>query len=137
MLYKKWSETERLNLFKPDVAHPAQGNQGKEEVCYEYIRKNLDAVKVPFGVCFKPTKIACKDQMRMCLECPSFCSTKDDLPDYESEIKCVEGHIKIGEKLDRADWVDKNKQYLENLNRMKDRILQEGVVHKNGKLREE
>jgi len=137
MLYKKWSETERLNLFKPDVAPPVPECQGKEEVRYEYIRKNLDAVKVPFGMCFKPTKIACKDQMQMCLECPSFCSTKDDLPEYESEIKRVEGHIKIGEKLDRADWVEKNKQYLENLNRMKDRILHEGVVHKNGKLREE
>lgn len=137
MLYKKWSETEKLNLFKPATAPPNSKYQNTEDVCYEHVRKNLDAVRVPFGTCFKPTKIGCKSQTQMCLDCASFCSTKEDLSTYEAEIKRVRAMISIAEKTGRNDWTEKNNQYLENLIKMRDRILQEGIIHKNGKLREE
>lgn len=137
MLYKKWSETERLNLFKPEDALPCPEHQSTGEVHYEHVRKNLDAVKVPFGVCFKPSKIGCKNQAQMCLGCTSFCSTADDLPMYEAEIERVEKQIAIGEGNDRNEWVVKNGEYLKNLELMKQRILQEGLVHKNGRLRED
>ena len=45
--------------------------------------------------------------------------------------------ITIAEKTERNDWVEKNSQYLENLTMMRDRILREGIVHKNEKLRED
>lgn len=137
MLYKKWNETEKLNLFKPDVAPPDPDYQKTEDIHFERIRKNLDAVRVPFGICFKPAKIACKQQMNMCIECPSFCTTKDDLPEYEAEIKRVRDQIRIGEACGREGWVNKNTEYLKNLEKMRDRILSEGTIHKNGKLREE
>ena len=137
MLYKKWNETEKLNLFKPDVAPPDPNYPKTEDIHFERIRKNLDAVRVPFGICFKPAKIACKQQMNMCIECPSFCTTKEDLPEYEAEIKRVREQIRIGEACGREDWVNKNTEYLKNLEKMRDRILSEGTIHKNGKLREE
>lgn len=137
MLYKKWSETEKLNIFKLDTTPPVPKYQNIEEVHYELVRRNLDAVKVPFGVCFKPSKIGCKNQTKMCLECANFCSTSDDFPEYDTEMKRVIELIRIGEKLDRCDWVTKNKEYLEMLEAMKNRILQEGLIHKNGKLRED
>lgn len=137
MLYKKWKETEKLELFKPESAPPNKNYMHTENVCYEHVRKNLDAVKVPFGTCFKPAKIGCKSQTQMCLECTSFCATKEDLSSYDAEIKRVKAMISIAEKTDRADWIEKNNQYLENLIGMKERILQEGIVHKNGNLREE
>ncbi len=137
MLYKKWSETEKLDLFRPITAPPNKNYQHTEDICYENVRKNLDAVRVPFGTCFKPSKIGCKTQTQMCLECASFCSTKEDLPAYETEIKRVKAMISIAEKTERNDWMEKNNQYLENLIKMRDRILQEGIVHKNGKLRED
>ena len=137
ILYKKWKETEKLNLFKPDALPPNKNYSNTEEVCYEHVRKNLDAVKVPFGTCFKPAKIGCKSQTKMCLECTSFCSSKDDLPMYDAEINRVEALISIAEKTGRPDWIEKNQQYLNNLIGMKARILQEGIVHKSGKLREE
>ena len=137
MLYKKWNETEKLNLFKPDVEPPDPDYQTTEDIHFERIRKNLDAVRVPFGICFKPAKIACKQQMNMCIECPSFCTTKEDLPEYEAEIKRVREQIRIGEACGREDWVNKNTEYLKNLEKMRDRILSEGTIHKNGKLREE
>lgn len=137
MLYKKWSETKKLGLFKPATAPPNKSYQHTEDICYEHVRKNLDAVRVPFGTCFKPAKIGCKSQTQMCLDCASFCSAKEDLPAYEAEIKRVKALISIAEKTERNDWAEKNYQYLENLTKMRDRILQEGIVHKNGKLREE
>ena len=137
MLYKKWQETEKLDLFKPAIAPPNKKYQHTEDVHYEHVRKNLDAVRVPFGICFKPTKIGCKSQTQMCLECNSFCSTKEDLPAYEAEIKRVEALISIAAKTERPDWIEKNNQYLDNLTRMRDRILQEGIIHKHGNFREE
>ena len=137
MLYKKWSETERLDLFRPDAVPPDPGCNEGEDIRYECVRKNLDAVKVPFGMCFKPSKIACRQQMVMCMECPSFCSTQADLPEYDAEIERVRQQIHIGEACNREDWVNKNIQYLENLERMRGRILADGTVHKNGKLRED
>lgn len=137
MLYKKWQETEKLDLFKPATPPPNPKYQNTEEVCYAFVRKNLDAVRVPFGTCFKPSKIGCKNQTQMCLECTNFCSTKDDLPAYEQEIKRVKKLIEISDMTGRTDWVEKNQIYLENLEGMRNRILQEGIVHKNGKLRED
>lgn len=137
MLYKKWSETEKLDLFKPDVPPPDQKHQNKEKLRYEFVRKNLDAVKVPLGVCLKPSKIGCKSQMKMCLECGSFCSAKEDLPAYESEIKRVTELIGISRELGREEWYEKNRKYLETLESMRDKILQEGLVHKNSGLRED
>ena len=136
MLYKKWNETEKLNLFKPNVAPPDPDYQNTEGINFERIRKNLDSVRVPFGICFKPSKIACRQQMNMCIECPSFCTTKDDLPGYDAEIKRVKEQILLSEKCNRKDWVNKNTEYLSRLEKMKKRILSEGTVHKNGKLRE-
>lgn len=137
MLYKKWQETEKLDLFKPAAAPLNKNYQNTEEIHYEHVRKNLDAVRVPFGICFKPAKIGCKNQTQMCLDCTSFCSTKDDLPAYEAEIKRVEALILIATKIERLDWIEKNNQYLTNLIQMRDKILQEEIVHKNGNLREE
>ena len=43
----------------------------------------------------------------------------------------------MGKRLGRPEWVDKNQEYLELLMAMVERIRQEGIVHKNGALREE
>ena len=137
MLYKKWKETEKLDLFQPAAPPPNPNYPDTEEIHYEFVRKSLDAVKVPFGTCFKPSKIGCKNQTQMCLGCTSFCSTKEDLPSYDAEIKRVKVLMTIGETADRADWVDKNRAYLGNLESMKTRILQERIVHKNGNIRED
>ena len=116
---------------------PGKTYQKTEDIHFERIRKNLDTVRVPFGSCFKPSKIACKQQMNMCIECPSFGTTKNDLQEYEAEIKRVKEQIRIGESCGRQNWIDKNTDYLIRLEKMKERILSEGTIHKNGRLREE
>ena len=139
VLYKKWKETETLGIL-----HLAATPPGKEPtaapagtVSYEHVRKGLDAVRVPFGVCFKPSKLPCKTQLKHCLECASFCSTRENESEYREEIRSVGAQIALGKRLGRQEWVDKNQEYLELLMAMAERIRQEGIVHKNGALREE
>ena len=139
VLYKKWKETETLGIL-----HLATTPPGKEltaapagTVSYKHVRKGLDAVRVPFGVCFKPSKLPCKTQLKHCLECASFCSTRENEAEYREEIRRVGAQIALGKRLGRQEWVDKNQKYLELLMAMSERIRQEGIVHKNGALREE
>ena len=137
MLYEKWKETEKLELLHLDSRPPQKVPVKEEGLHYEFIRKNLDAVKVPFGVCFKPAKLPCRQQMNHCVDCANFCTCKDNIAEYEAEIGRVRKQIELGVSLDRSDWVEKNRNYLDVLEKMLARIQTEGVVHKNGHLREE
>lgn len=137
MLYKKWKETEALNLLHLERTPQNMERQEKEDIRYEYVRHNLDAVKVPFGVCFKPSKLACKHQISHCLECSNFCSKKENIEEYEDEIKRVRKLLEISRIQGRHDWEEKNQQYLEILEKMKKRIEKDGIVHKNGNVRED
>lgn len=140
-LYERWKETEKLNLFHLKDSRQTEKTETVKQqelsIRYEYIRKNLDAVRVPFGTCFKPSKIACRQQMSLCLECCSFCSTMENIPEFEEEIRRVQGLIDISRKTGREDWEKKNTEYLNILEKMLERIRKEGTVHKNGSLREE
>lgn len=139
VLYKKWKETEALGILHL-VANPpskVQATFSSEAVSYEHVKKGLDAVRVPFGVCFKPSKISCKTQLKHCLECASFCSTRENEAEYREEIRRVGAQIALGKRLGRPEWVDKNQEYLELLMAMVERIRHEGIVHKNGALRED
>lgn len=55
---------------------------------------------------------------------------------YETEIKRVSGLIKISRELGRGEWTEKNQKYLEMLEAVRDKILQKGLVHQNGRHRE-
>ena len=140
-LYEKWKETEKLNLFQlNEVTKPEQRDvkqHNEESLHYQYVRQNLDAVKVPFGTCFKPSKLSCRHQMNQCLECGSFCSTTGNISEFEEEIKRIKKLIEISKENGRNDWQEKNEEYLKILKNMMKRIQEEGIVHKNGRLREE
>ena len=138
-LYEQWKNTEDLNLFKVDDNKKQKINtkEDEETVRYEYVRKNLDAVKVPFGVCFKTSKLPCKQQINQCLTCASFCTTDENLQEYKEEIARVEEQIKISEKCGRTLWKEKNEEYLKLLKDMVSVIKEKHIVHKNGSSREE
>lgn len=137
MLYEKWKETEKLNLLHLDSRPPQKREVKEEGLHYEFVRKNLDAVKVPFGVCFKPSKLSCRQQMNHCITCANFCTSSDNIPEYEAEIERIKRQLELGEKLGRDEWVQKNQNYLETLEKMLVRIRNEGLIHKTGKLRED
>lgn len=135
-LYQKWKDTEQLGLFKPTALPPGRTADQEDMIHYEKVRQNLDAVRVPFGVCFKPSKAGCRRQAEQCMECPSFCSTRENLDEYASEIEKVRSMIRIGQTLGRDEWVHKNQEYLDRLIRMHDELEKKGVIHKSGSMRE-
>ncbi|WP_326514392.1 tyrosine-type recombinase/integrase [Clostridium intestinale] len=141
-LYEKWKATEDLELFKVNIetnefeAIDLGSESGENLVRYEYVKKNLDAVKVPFGVCFKPSKLPCKQQMNHCLTCASFCTTIENIPEYEEEIESVRKQIDISERCGRELWAEKNRQYLNILEETLNKVKEHKLVHKNGESRE-
>lgn len=137
MLFQKWKETEKLGLLHLESTPPGKDEHPGEDIRYEYVRKNLDAVKVPFGVCFKPSKLPCRQQMSHCLECANFCTGENDIPEYEAEIRRVKDQLEKSKVLGRGEWVEKNQKYLDILEKMLARIREEGLIHKNGSRREE
>lgn len=143
VLYEKWKSTENLDLFRVNTeTHELQqvvlDSEDRENlVRYEYVKKNLDAVKVPFGVCFKPSKLPCKQQMNHCLTCASFCTTIDNIAEYEEEIEQVKKQIEISERCGRELWSEKNRGYLKLLEDTLEKIREQKLVHKNGKSRED
>lgn len=143
VLYEKWKNTEDLELFKVDtttnelIEIDTSSNEGENLIRYEYVKKNLDAVRVPFGVCFKASKLPCKQQMNHCLTCASFCTTVENIPEYEEEIEKVKQQIEISNKCGRELWAEKNKQYLNILEQTLEKVKEHKLVHKNGKSRED
>lgn len=143
VLYEKWKNTEDLELFKVDtttnelIEIDTSSNEGENLIRYEYVKKNLDAVRVPFGVCFKSSKLPCKQQMNHCLTCASFCTTVENIPEYEEEIEKVKQQIEISNRCGRELWAEKNKQYLNILEQTLEKVKEHKLVHKNCKSRED
>ncbi|AGK97708.1 tyrosine-type recombinase/integrase [Clostridium pasteurianum] len=143
ILYEKWKKTEDLDLFRVNTETneleqvDLDSEDGQNLVRYEYVKKNLDAVKVPFGVCFKLAKLPCKQQMNFCLTCASFCTTVENIPEYEEEIENVKKQINISERCGRELWAEKNRTYLKLLEDTLEKVREQKIVHKNGKSREE
>ena len=135
-MYQKWKSTERLDLFRPTTPPPGKTAEGDFLIHYEKVRPNLDAVRVPFGVCFKPSRAGCRRQTEQCLECPSFCTTNENADEYDAEIVKVQAMIDIGLALGRNDWVEKNREYLGRLSDMKARLAEKEIIHKSGSMRE-
>lgn len=142
-LYEKWKSTEDLDLFRVNTeTHELQqvdlnSEGGENLIRYEYVKKNLDAVRVPFGVCFKASKIPCKQQMNHCLTCASFCTTTENVSEYEEEIEKVKIQIEISNRYGRELWAEKNEGYLELLEKTLEKVKEHKLVHKNGKSRED
>lgn len=142
-LYEKWKNTEDLELFKVNtetnelIEIDTSTDAGENLVRYEYVKKNLDAVRVPFGVCFKASKIPCKQQMNHCLTCASFCTTTENIPEYEAEIEKVKSQIEISNRYGRELWAEKNNQYVDILEKTLEKVREQKLVHKNGKSRED
>ncbi|MGN2349293.1 tyrosine-type recombinase/integrase [Clostridium cagae] len=143
VLYEKWKNTEDLELFKVNTetneltAIDTTTDVGENLIRYEYVKKNLDAVRVPFGVCFKPSKLPCKQQMNHCLTCASFCTTTENIPEYEEEIEKVKSQIEISNRCGRELWAEKNTQYLSVLEQTLRKVREHKLVHKNSTSREE
>ena len=75
--------------------------------------------------------------MNHCLDCANFCTGRENLPEYEAEIRRVKEQLARSKELGRDGWSEKNQKYLDILEKMLARIQEEGLIHKNGGHREE
>jgi len=106
----------------------AEQLDNEQEIEWEHIRHNLDAVRLPNGYCFKPKKANCPTQDTPCYTCRHFCTTPDFLPQFEREEREMRELIELGEKAGSAIWVERNTQ---KLNRVLPviQVLKSGNLH--------
>lgn len=112
---------------QPKVVSTEQlGNE--QEIEWEHIRHNLDAVRLPNGYCFKPKKANCPTQDTPCYTCRHFCTTPDFLAQFEREEREMRELIELGEKAGSDIWVERNTQ---KLNRVLPviQVLRRGDLH--------
>lgn len=130
---KSWEEATRQGLFRIDDAGKFQkvdiSNIENEDVIeWEYIRHNLDAVRMPLGYCMKPKKQECHTQLNPCLTCRNLCTTPEFIPQYELEIQETKAVIEKGIAQKRSVWVEKNQALLERYESVLN-ILKSGKIH--------
>jgi len=117
-LRKSWEQAVKNGIFrmtdsgyikKIDISNI----EDEDLIEWEYIRYNLDAVRMPLGFCMKPKKQDCFSQLNPCLTCRNLCTTPDFLPQYEVEILETKTLIERGKAQGREVWVEKNQHLLE------------------------
>ncbi len=130
---KSWEEATRQGIFKIDEFGKlkeinASDIRNKDIIEWEYIRKNLDVVRMPFGYCMKPKKLECHTQSHPCLTCRNLCTTPDFIPQYEIEIQETKALIERGKSQSETMWVDKNQFLLEKYTEILS-VLKEGKIY--------
>ncbi len=100
----------------------------EQEIEWEHIRHNLDAVRLADGYCFKPKKANCPTQDSPCYTCRHFCTTPDFLPQFEKQERELHELIELGERAGSEIWVQRNTQ---KLNRVLPviQVLRKGDLH--------
>lgn len=130
-LRKEWKKAQekkgpllRVNL---DNGQVDKMNMDEDLIHWEYIRSNIEAVRVPLGYCLASKKEGCPYVVTPCLTCPNFCTTPDNLLDFEREIQKVEEHIEMTKNY--PIYNDKTKEQLDNLIKIRDQLA-EGKSHR-------
>ncbi|WP_195510415.1 tyrosine-type recombinase/integrase [Clostridium tyrobutyricum] len=130
---KSWENATKQGLFRVDDT----GNFKKIDISeienediieWEYIRHNLDAVRMPLGYCMKPKKQECHTQLNPCLTCRNLCTTPDFIPEFEIEIQETKAVIERGKAQKRSVWIEKNQVLLEKYESILE-VLKQGKIH--------
>ena len=130
---RSWEEATKHGLFRigesgKHTEIDISDVQNEDVVEWEYIRTNLDAVRMPLGYCMKPKKQECHTQLIPCLTCRNLCTTPDFIPQYELEIQETKAMVERGKAQGRSSWMEKNQTLLERYESIL-AILQEGKTH--------
>ena len=128
-----WETATKQGLFRiNESGKPAKIDltdiENEDLVEWEYIRSNLDAVRMPLGYCMKPKKQECHTQLIPCLTCRNLCTTPDFIPQYELEIQETKAMVERGKDQGRSSWMEKNQTLLERYESILV-VLKEGKTH--------
>jgi len=130
---KSWEEATKQGIFRIDESGclkkiDISTIENEDVIEWEYIRHNLDAVRMPLGFCMKPKKQECHTQLNPCLTCRNLCTTPDFIPEYELEIQETKAIIERGKTQNRSVWIEKNKALLERYETVLT-VLNDGKIH--------
>ena len=130
---KEWEQAfakgaARINMQGQPKAMSTEQLRTEQEIEWEHIRHNLDAVRLPNGYCFKPKKAHCPPQETPCYTCHHFCTTPDFLPQFEHEERDLRELIALGEKAGSEIWVERNTQKLQRVLPVI-QVLKQGNLH--------
>lgn len=138
---KEWEKAYDKGAFRFDdtgksVDVDLEEMASNEGLQWEWIRHNLDAVKVSHGFCFISAKQGCKYQVNPCLNanggkpCKHLAVTPDFAPMYEFDIEMKKKVIEEGKQ--RGDeykhWVEKNEKELHRIQEIYD-IIKDGQTY--------
>ena len=133
-----WENATKDGLFKLDGTGKAckiaiSDMQDENIIEWEWIKHNLDAVRMPLGYCMKPNKMECATQLNPCLTCRSLCTTPEFIPSFMQEIRQTKEIINKGKSQNRTFWVEKNELLLDKLTSVLT-VLESGKIkHDAGK----
>jgi integrase len=130
---RAWEEAFAKGAVRIDVAGTPQKVSSEQlaqeqDIEWEHIRHNLDAVRLADGYCFKPKKANCPTQDSPCYTCHHFCTTPDFLSQFERQERDLRELIELGEKSGSAIWVERNTQKLSRMLPVI-QVLRKGDLH--------
>lgn len=130
---EEWERVTQQGLFRFDATgKPTKVTleelANEDMIEWEYMRAHLDAVRVALGICMKPVKMPCGQQLDPYLTCPFLCTTPAFLPEFEHHIQDTQAIIERGKALGRTTWVEKNQTTLIRLETIT-RVLRTGKTH--------
>jgi hypothetical protein len=130
-LRKEWEKAQEKKgpLLRVNIDNGQVNKMDLDEdlIHWEYIRSNIEAVRVPLGYCLASKKEGCPYVVTPCLTCPNFCTTPDNLPDFDLEIQKVKEHIALTQNY--PIYNEKTKEQLENLIKIRVQLV-EGKSHR-------
>ncbi len=118
----------RIDLQGRPQVVTAEQLDNEQEIEWEHIRHNLDAVRLADGYCFKPKKANCPTQDSPCYTCRHFCTTPDFLSQFEKQERELHELVELGKRAGSEIWVERNTQ---KLNRVLPvlQVLRKGDLH--------
>lgn len=133
---KSWEDIMKKGIFKVNIESGKLQKLDIEDndlIEWEYIRHNLDAVRIPLGFCLKPSKIQCSNQLNPCLLCANMCTSPEFIHEFEEEIIATKKHIERAKALGRYIWLEKNQTVLERLEAIMTILKSGKIYHRAGK----
>lgn len=132
-LRREWElAKEKSSFLKIDYGTGQTKELADEDLIeWEYIRQNIEAAKVPMGYCMASKKMGCPYIENPCLTCNNFCTTPENIPEFDIEIKHTEDLVKRTK--DMPVWNEKNQRRLEKLLTIRETLSSGKIHHPAGK----
>lgn len=136
-LKKEWQEAQekRGPLLQFNIATGEVKEADCNVIECERIRHNLEAAKVPMGYCMASKNMGCPYVETPCLTCNNFCTTPENISEFDLEIQNTEQLVK--RTIDMPIWNEKNQKRLNQLINIRTTLAQGLIHHPAGKKRRE